>query len=92
MTAGVWAGGVALATLTTWARARAGVTARPRGARGLAVAAGLVALVLAGRGGARRRRPGGHRAGGPGPGRGARGVSKEEISPTSVFDAQLAAM
>ncbi len=92
MTAGVYAGGVALATLTTWAGARAGSRPGPGAFGGLAVAAGLVALALAGAGApdggvAVRTVQAAMVQGG-----GAFGVSKEEISPASVFGAQLAAM
>jgi apolipoprotein N-acyltransferase len=92
MTAGVYAGGVALATLTTWARARAGSRPGPTALGALAVAAGLVALVLAGAGAPDGGDPVGTVQAALVQGGGAYGVSKEEISPTSVFRAQLAAM
>jgi apolipoprotein N-acyltransferase len=106
LTAGVWAGGVAVATLVTGLRARAG-GARSVGSLGgvggvgsvggpallgaLAVAAGVVALAVAG-----AVAPDG---GAPVTtvrvalvqGGGQRGLSKEEVSPASVYDAQVAA-
>jgi apolipoprotein N-acyltransferase len=92
MTAGVYAGGVALATLTTWARARAGSRLGPSAFGGLAVAAGLVALALAGAGAPDGGDPVRTVQAAMVQGGGAFGVSKEEISPASVFGAQLAAM
>jgi apolipoprotein N-acyltransferase len=92
MTAGVWAAGVAVATLASW------LWARRRGRQGpglIAVAVvlgGLAALTIAGDVVA---------DGGPAirslrvalvQGGGQRGLSKEQVSPTTVYLAQLAAM
>ncbi len=91
ITAGVWAGGVVVATLVTtlWGR-RSGVPVLP--VVGAAViAAGVVALAVAGAlvpdGGA----PVGTVRVALVQGGGQRGVSKEQVSPTGVYDAQLAA-
>jgi apolipoprotein N-acyltransferase len=92
ITAGVYAGGVALATLFSWARARVASAPAPAAWGALAVIAGLVALVLAGAAAPDGGGPVGAVQTAIVQGGGARGVSKEEISPTSVFQAQLAAM
>jgi apolipoprotein N-acyltransferase len=92
MTAGVYAGGVALATPPTGSRARAGSRLGPSAFGGLAVAAGLVALALAGAGAPDGGDPVRTVQAAMVQGGGAFGVSKEEISPASVFGAQLAAM
>ena len=75
ITAGVWATGVAVATLASWA------WARRRGAGGPSLVG--VAVVTGGRGADRRRRAGPrwgrsrpHAAGGPGPGRRAAGAQQ----------------
>ena len=91
ITAGVWAAGVALATLTTWLWAHHRDAARPRWRGSPSSSAG-----------SSRSRP---RA--PSPptvaarcgtlrvamvqGGGQRGLSKEQVSPTTVYDAQVAA-
>jgi apolipoprotein N-acyltransferase len=93
ITAGVWAGGVAVATLVTRAaarRARSG-TSGPALVGALVVGAGVVVLSVVGAvvpdGGA----PVGAvrvalvQGGGP------RGVSKEQVAPATVYDAQLSA-
>jgi apolipoprotein N-acyltransferase len=92
MTAGVYAGGVALATLIAWGRARTGARPGPSAVGALAVVAGLVALVLAGAVAPDGGQPVGALRVALVQGGGARGVSKEEISPTSVLEAQLRAM
>ena len=91
VTAGVWAGGIAAATAVTWALARLRAERRPALAGAGVVVAGIVVLAAAGAaapdGGAPVRTlqvalvQGG----------GARGLSKEQVSPTTVYDAQLAA-
>ena len=100
VTAGVWAGGAALATLATWARSRlagrgshaAAGGAAPSAPRALLVAAGVATLAVAGAlapdGGApvRAERVALVQGGGP------RGVSKEEVPTADVYRAQLAAM
>ncbi len=94
VTAGVYAGGVVLATLTTWARARARARSGggPAALGALAIAAGLFALVLAGAWAPDGGDPVRTVQAAMVQGGGARGVSQEEVSPTSVFGAQLAAM
>ncbi len=93
ITAGVWAGGVALATAASWSAARRHPGAAAPSPVGVVIAvAGLVALCGAGLvapdGGASVRSlsvalvQGG----------GARGLSKEEVGPAAVYAAQLAAM
>jgi apolipoprotein N-acyltransferase len=91
MTAGVWAGGVCVATLVTALRARLRHGAGPGLLGPAVVLGGLVVLVVVGvaapDGGAPRRTlsvalvQGG----------GQRGVSKEQVSPTTVYEAQVAA-
>ena len=91
ITAAVWAGGVALATLASWLEARRRRAAGPSLVGVAVVAAGIIALTIAG-----TAAPDGGTAlrtlrvalvqGG-----GRRGLSKEQVSPTSVFEAQLAA-
>ncbi len=92
MTSGVWAGGVALATLAAWARCRVrGVVASPSAVPATVVALGVVLLVAAGSaapdGGApvRQIRVALVQGGGP------RGLSKEEVDPVTVYEAQVAA-
>ncbi len=91
ITAGVWAGGVAIATLASW------TWARREGARGpslvgvAVVACGIAALAVAGTlapdGGSpvRTVRVALVQGGGQ------RGLSKEQVSPTKVYEAQVAA-
>ena len=96
MTAGVWAGGVVLATASTalWpsvSRLRGGRAGRPKVIGALVIAAGIIVLAVVGLvapdGGAPLRAvrvalvQGG----------GQRGLSKEQISPSSVLAAQMAA-
>ncbi len=97
ITAGVWAGGVALATLSTAILSTA-IRGRRRRVGGrsavgaAAITAGIVALAVAGAlapdGGApvRSVRVALVQGGGQ------RGLSKQEVSPSSVFEAQVAAM
>jgi apolipoprotein N-acyltransferase len=92
ITAGVWAGGVAAATLVTWLRARRSGTTAPSVAGALVLAVGLAALTVAG-----AAVPDGGAAVGTVrvalvQGGGQRGLSKEQVSPTTVYDAQLSAM
>lgn len=91
VTAGVWAGGVAAATVVTWLRARRRATAAPAMVGTAVIALGLVALTVAGAVAA---------DGGPAVGTvrvalvqggGQRGLSKEQVSPRTVYDAQLSA-
>ena len=91
MTAAVWAGGVTVATLVARLAARRGGHAAPSVVGAASIAVGIVALALAGTvapdGGAAvgSVRVALVQGGGP------RGVSKEQVSPTSVYTAQLAA-
>ncbi|HTU37379.1 MAG TPA: apolipoprotein N-acyltransferase [Acidimicrobiales bacterium] len=91
LTAGVWAGGVVVATVVSWLVARRHHTRAPSLALAGVVAAGLVGLAVAG-----ALAPDG---GGPAgtvrvalvQGGGQRGLSKEQVPPASVYRAQLAA-
>ena len=91
VTAGVWAGGVAAATAVAWVRATLRMQRRPALGGAAAVVAGLVLLAVAGAvapdGGSpvRTLRVALVQGGG------VRGLSKEQVSPTTVYDAQLAA-
>jgi apolipoprotein N-acyltransferase len=92
ITAGVWAGGVALATIaaSVWARHRR--VGGPSVVGAAAIVVGIVALAVVGTaapdGGApvRTLRVALVQGGGQ------RGLSKQQVSPTTVFAAQLAAM
>jgi apolipoprotein N-acyltransferase len=89
ITAGVWAGGVVLATLVTRAAAlRRGATG-PRVLGAGIAGAGLVAFILAGA----AAPDGGASVGAVRvalvQGGGQRGVSKEQVPPSTVFDAQV---
>jgi apolipoprotein N-acyltransferase len=91
LTAGVWAGGVALATLASWLVARRHHAAAPSLVGVAVVTAGLVALVVAG-----ASVPDGGTAVGSlrvalVQGGGQRGLNKANVSPASVYRAQLAA-
>ena len=92
ITAGVWAGGVAAATLVSWVSARLRSHRRPGLTAAALMLGGLVALIVAGDVVA---------DGGPSTrtlrvalvqGGGRRGVSQAEVSPATVYQAQLAAM
>lgn len=91
ITAGVWAGGVAAATFATWIRARRTGAAAPAVVASAVIAVGLVALTVAGAVVPDGGSPVGKvrvalvQGGGP------RGLSKEQVSPTTVYDAQLSA-
>jgi apolipoprotein N-acyltransferase len=92
LTAGVWAGGVAAASVVTWLRARrSGATALSVGGAVL-IAVGLAGLTVAGAlvpdGGS----PVGSVRVALVQGGGQRGLSKEQVSPATVYDAQLSAM
>jgi apolipoprotein N-acyltransferase len=92
ITAGVWAGGAAGATVVSWLWARRSGTGAPSIVGGVVLAVGLVALTVAGAlvpdGGS----PAGTVRVALVQGGGQRGVSKEQVSPTTVYDAQLSAM
>ncbi|MGO9856830.1 MAG: apolipoprotein N-acyltransferase [Acidimicrobiales bacterium] len=91
ITSAVWAAGVAVATFVVWLRGRRARTSGPAVLGAAAAAAGVVAMVVAGAaapdGGApvRMLRVALVQGGGQ------RGLSKEQVSPTSVYEAQLAA-
>ena len=91
ITAGVWAGGVALATAGSWLAARRRGSAGPSPVGVAVVVVGLVVLCVAGSvapdGGAPVRRVSVALV----QGGGARGVSMEEVAPSSVYAAQIAA-
>jgi apolipoprotein N-acyltransferase len=91
VTAGVWAGGVAGATIVSWLWARRATTAAPAMVGTVVITVGLLTLTVVG-----AVVPDG------GPpvrtvkvalvqGGGQRGLSKEQVSPTTVYDAQLSA-
>ena len=91
ITAGVWAAGVALATLAVWLGARYRNAARPSLAGVAVVVGGIVVLTVAGAvapdgGGAVRTLRVAMVQGG-----GQRGLSKEQVSPITVYDVQVAA-
>jgi apolipoprotein N-acyltransferase len=91
VTAGVWAGGVAAATVVAWLRARQRTQRRPALGGAAVVVAGVVLLAVAGAvapdGGSpvRTLRVALVQGGG------VRGLSKEQVSPATVYHAQLAA-
>jgi apolipoprotein N-acyltransferase len=91
ITAGVWAGGVAVATLASWLWARRRRVGGPSLVGVAVVTGGIVALTVAGTlapdGGApvRTLRVAMVQGGGR------RGLSKEQVSPTAVYEAQVAA-
>ncbi len=91
ITAGLWAGGAAVATLTTWLWARLHHVGGPSVVGAVIGVAGIVALTVAGTvapdgGGAVRTVRVALVQGG-----GQRGLSKEQVSPGTVYAAQLAA-
>ena len=92
ITAGVWAGGVAAATLVTWFRARRSGMGAPSAAGAVAIALGLAALSVAGAVVPDGGSPVGTVRVALVQGGGQRGLSKEQVSPTTVYDAQLSAM
>jgi apolipoprotein N-acyltransferase len=92
ITAGVWAGGVATATIVSWLWARRSETDAPAVVGAVVFAAGLVALSLAGAVVPDGGSPVGTVRVALVQGGGQRGLSKEQVSPTTVYDAQLSAM
>ena len=91
ITAGVWTGGVVVATLVSRVVSSRRGEAGP-GVLGAAIAAaGIVALVLVGAAAPDGGAPVGSVRVALVQGGGQRGVSKEQVSPTTVFDAQVAA-
>jgi apolipoprotein N-acyltransferase len=92
ITAGVWAGGVAVATIVRWLWARRSGSDGPSVVGAVVIAAGLAALTVVGvvvpDGGS----PVGTVRVALVQGGGQRGLSKEQVSPTTVYDAQLSAM
>ncbi|HEY1715351.1 MAG TPA: apolipoprotein N-acyltransferase [Solirubrobacteraceae bacterium] len=91
ITAGVWAGGVAGATVVTWLWAQRSRTVRPALVGAAVIGIGVIGLAVVGAVVPDGGLPVGTvrvalvQGGGP------RGVSKEEVSPTTVYDAQLSA-
>jgi apolipoprotein N-acyltransferase len=92
VTAGVWAGGVAVATVVARISAGRSGAGAPAVAGALVIAVGLVALIVAGAVAS---------DGGPAVGTvrvalvqggGQRGLSKQEVPPATVYDRQLSAM
>ena len=92
ITAGVWAGGVAAATIVSWLRARRSATDAPAVVGTVVIAAGVAALSLAGAVVPDGGSPVGTVRVALVQGGGQRGLSKEQVSPTTVYDAQLSAM
>jgi apolipoprotein N-acyltransferase len=92
ITAGVWAGGAAAATIVTWLRALRKGTGLPSVAGALVVVLGLAALTVVGAVVPDGGPPVGTVRVALVQGGGQRGLSKEQVSPTSVYDAQLSAM
>ena len=91
VTAGVWAGGVAAATAVAWVRATLRMQRRPALGGAAAVVAGLVLLAVAGAVAPDGSSPVRTLRVALVQGGGVRGLSKEQVSPTTVYDAQLAA-
>jgi apolipoprotein N-acyltransferase len=91
ITAGVWAGGVMVATLVARAGALRGGAPGPRTLGAAIAGAGLVALILAGAAAPDGGVPVGVVRVALVQGGGQRGLSKEQIPPSTVFDAQVAA-
>ena len=92
ITAGLWAGGAAAATIVSWLWGRRWATGAPSVVGGVVIAAGLVALAVAGAVAPDGGSPAGTVRVALVQGGGQRGLSKEEVSPTKVYDAQLSAM
>ena len=90
ITSAVWAGGVAVATFVVWLR---GWRTRPGPSvvGAVVAAAGIVALVVAGTAAPDGGSPVGMVRVALVQGGGQRGLSREQVSPTSVYEAQLAA-
>ncbi|HEY6473654.1 MAG TPA: apolipoprotein N-acyltransferase [Acidimicrobiales bacterium] len=91
ITAGVWAGGVAAATLVAALRARRSEVPVSAVVGAAVIAAGVVALAVVGAVVPDGGPPVGTVRVALVQGGGQRGVSKEQVSPTTVYDAQLAA-
>lgn len=91
VTAGVWAGGVTGATIVVWLRAGWSRAERPSAVGAVVIALGLAALTVAGAVVPDGGPPVGTVRVALVQGGGRRGVSKEQVSPTTVYDAQLAA-
>jgi apolipoprotein N-acyltransferase len=92
VTAAVWAGGVAAATIAIWLRARLSQGAAPSVAGAVVIAVGLAAFTVAGAVVSDGGSPVGTVRVALVQGGGQRGVSKEQVSPATVYDAQLSAM
>jgi apolipoprotein N-acyltransferase len=92
ITAGVWAGGAAAASLVTWLWARRSGTGAPSAVGAVVIAVGLAVLTVAGAVVPDGGTPTGTVRVALVQGGGQRGVSKEQVSPKTVYDAQLSAM
>jgi apolipoprotein N-acyltransferase len=92
ITAAVWAGGVAAATIVTWLSAYRARTAAPTVAGAVVIAVGVAALALAGALVPDGGPPVGTVRVALVQGGGQRGLSKEQVSPTTVYEAQLSAL
>jgi len=93
VTAGVWASGVAAATAVTWVRARTGQVRRPGPALAgtCVVLAGVVVLAVTGAVAPDGGRPVRTLGVALVQGGGVRGLSKDEVVPATVYEAQVAA-
>ena len=91
ITAGVWAGGVAVATLVTWLWALRSGTTAPSVVGGVVIAVGVAALTVAGAVVPDGGPPVGTVRVALVQGGGQRGLSEEQVSPSTVYDAQLSA-
>jgi apolipoprotein N-acyltransferase len=91
LTAGVWAGGVALATVASWLVASRRRTSAPSLVGVAIVTAGLVALVVVGALVPDGGPPVGSLRVALVQGGGERGLSRQQVSPAAVYEAQLAA-
>jgi apolipoprotein N-acyltransferase len=91
ITSAVWAGGVVLATFVVWLRGWRARTGGPSVTGAVVVAAGIVVLVVAGTAAPDGGSPVRMLRVALVQGGGQRGLSKERVSPTSVYEAQLAA-
>ena len=92
ITAGVWAGGVAGATIVAWLLARRSRTAAPSVIGAAVIANGLAASTAVGAVASDGGPPVGTVRVALVQGGGQRGLSKEQVPPAMVYDAQLSAM
>jgi apolipoprotein N-acyltransferase len=92
LTAAVWAGGTAVATLVAWLWAHRSLSVQPAVLGAAVIAIGVAALAAVGAAVPDGGSPVGSVRVALVQGGGQRGLSKEQVSPTTVYDAQLAAM